>query len=251
MPTLFLIRHGATQWAEENRFAGWGDTPLSDRGLSQAVSVAHSLKVSQYSFDMYFTSQLTRARQTMAVISKELGLPEHELKCDWRLNERHYGALQGEPRPAMIKKHGNAKIVEWRRTYHGQPPQLEDSDPRWHEQLERLSEIPVLQHPRSESMAQAVTRVAPLWHDEIAPALRDGKNLLVVAHTSSIRGLVRHIEGLDDAQCAAFRISTAVPRQYELDDNLAPLEVRDLAHGVKAKIRYWVNRKKPSWLGGI
>jgi 2,3-bisphosphoglycerate-dependent phosphoglycerate mutase len=251
MPTLFLIRHGATQWAEENRFAGWGDTPLSARGHREAVFVAQSLKKSRYSFDICFTSQLTRARQTMAAIAQELSLPEHALKYDWRLNERHYGALQGEPRTAMIKKHGNAKIVEWRRTYHGQPPQLEDNDPRWEEQLQRLSEIPILQHPRSESMAQAVERVNPLWIDEIAPALKAGKNLLVVAHTSSIRGLVRHIEGLDDAQCAAFRISTAVPRQYELDDNLAPLEVRDLTHGVKAKIRYWVNRQKPGWLGGI
>ncbi len=251
MPTLFLIRHGATQWAEENRFAGWGDTPLSDRGLSQALSVAQNLKKAQISFDICFTSQLTRARQTMDAIAQELSLPEHALNYDWRLNERHYGALQGEPRTAMIKKHGNAKIVEWRRTYHGQPPQLEEDDPRWGEQLERLSEIPDMQHPRSESMAQAVMRVAPLWSDEIAPALRAGKALLVVAHTSSIRGLVRHIEGLDDAQCAAFRISTAVPRHYELDDNLRPLEVRDLAHGVKAKIRYWVNRKKPGWLGGI
>ncbi len=251
MPTLFLIRHGATQWAEENRFAGWGDTPLSEKGHREAVSVAHSLKDSRYSFDMCFTSQLTRARQTMAAIMQELNLPGHTLKCDWRLNERHYGALQGEPRGAMIKKHGNAKIVEWRRTYHGQPPQLEEDDPRWVEQRQRLPEIPDKHHPRSESMAQAVARVTPLWNDEIAPALRAGKVLLVVAHTSSIRGLVRHIEGLDEDQCAAFRISTAVPRLYQLDDNLTPLEVRDLTYGLNAKIRYWVNRKKPGWLGGI
>lgn len=245
------MRHGATRWAHENRFAGWGDTLLSDKGHREALTAAQSLKKSGYSFDICFTSQLTRAQQTAHILSKELDIPENAIRYDWRLNERHYGALQGELRAAMIKKYGNAKIVEWRRTYHAQPPPLEHDDPRWTEQLERLPEIPLAQHPRSESMAQAAKRAGPLWSDEIAPALGAGKKVLIVAHTSSIRGLVRHIEDLNDAQCAAFRISTAVPRHYELDDTLTPLEVCDLTDDLNAKIRYWINRKKPGWLGRI
>jgi len=251
MPTLFLIRHGATQWAQENRFAGWADAPLSEKGLQEAALAAQSLKSGGYSFDICFTSRLMRATKTAFIITEKLGMTNEAVVSDWRLNERHYGALQGRLRREAIEQYGNAQVVEWRRAYHERPPELEEDDPRWAEQLERIEDLLPELHPRSESLAQAAERVEPVWRETIAPALRSGKRVLVVAHTSSIRGLVRCIEGLDDDQCAAFRISTALPRRYALDDNLAPLEIEDLTSGWNAKVRYWINRKKPRWLGGI
>ncbi|MEP3231701.1 MAG: 2,3-bisphosphoglycerate-dependent phosphoglycerate mutase [Hyphomicrobiales bacterium] len=251
MPILFLVRHGATQSAKENRFAGWADTPLTKSGQHEALLAAQSLKRAGHVFDVCYTSQLMRAKQTTLIMANELGLSEDAITYDWRLNERHYGALQGELRGEMIEQHGNAKVVEWRRDYHAVPPKLEKSDPRWIEQLDRLPDIPVDLQPQSESMAQAAKRVEPLWNNEIGSALKANKRVLIVAHTSSIRGLARCIEGLDDAQCGAYRISTAIPQYYKLDDDLAVVENKHLTSGLSSKIRYWANRKKPRWLGRI
>jgi len=251
MPTLFLIRHGATQSAKENRFAGWADTCLTKSGQHEALLAAQSLKKAGHVFDVCYTSQLMRAKQTTSIMADVLGLAEDAITCDWRLNERHYGALQGELRGEMIEQHGNAKVVEWRRDYHAVPPKLDKSDPRWMEQLGRLPEIPVDLQPQSESMAQAAMRVESIWNNEIGPALKVNKRVLVVAHTSSIRGLARCIEGLDDAQCGAYRISTAIPQYYKLNDDLTVVENKPLTSGLNSKIRYWANRKKPRWLGRI
>lgn len=184
-------------------------------------------------------------------MARELKLPEDAITYDWRLNERHYGALQGGLRGDVIEKYGNPKVVAWRRDYRAVPPKLDKSDPRWIEQIARLPEILVDLQPQSESMAQAGKRVEPFWNNEIAPALKANKRVLVVAHTSSIRGLVRCIEGLDDEQCAAYRISTAVPQYYKLGDDLSVIENKHLTSGLSSKIRYWVNRTKPRWLGRV
>lgn len=244
MPSLFLVRHGKTQWTKEKRFTGWGNAPLSDEGLEEALSAARALKKSGHSFDVCFTSCLERAKQTTQIIHDELKIPTDHIQYRWRLNERHYGALQGELRSEMVQKHGASDVMKWRSSYHAQPPELTDDDPRWQEQLGRLPEVPHEEHPRSESMSQAARRAMPLWNDEIAPALKAHKNILIIAHTNSIRTIVGGLEDYNEAQLAAFRISTAVPRHYELNDDLKLLKVKDLTSNPKARIRQWATRKR-------
>ena len=251
MPTLFLIRHGATQSAKEKRFAGWADTHLTKSGQQEALLAAQSLKKAGHVFDVCYTSQLKRAKQTALIMANTLGLSEDAITYDWRLNERHYGGLQDELRGEMIEKHGNVQVVAWRRDYHAVPPKLDENDPRWIEQLDRLPDIPVDLQPQSESMAQAAKRVEPFWNNEIAEALRANKRVLIVAHTSSIRGLARCIEGLNDEQCGAYRVSTAVPQYYKLDDDLSVIDNEHLTSGLSSKIRYWLNCTKPRWLGRV
>jgi 2,3-bisphosphoglycerate-dependent phosphoglycerate mutase len=249
MPKLVLIRHGTTQWGEENRFAGWGDAALSSNGAKEARQAGRALAKSGLVFDHCYTSLLTRAQQTLDIVVEKMHLENVPVSREWRLNERHYGALQGETRGAMIGRHGNSKVVEWRRSFSAVPPPFPADDPRWLEQLVRLPGVPSALQPRTESMAAAADRVVPLWEEKIAPELRAGKHLLVVAHTSSVRGLVRLIEGLSDADCANFRIATAVPRLYVLNDELEPLQKLDITRNVNSTLRYWVNWLKPRRLG--
>jgi 2,3-bisphosphoglycerate-dependent phosphoglycerate mutase len=245
------MRHGATVWGEENRFAGWADTPLSASGLAAAERAAVTLAKAGFEFDLCLTSRLTRAEQTLAAIRVKLSLPDPMICRDWRLNERHYGSLQGKTRTAMIERFGNAQIVEWRRSYEARPPLLEPEDPRWLEQLARLPDLPLQHQPAGESLGDAVERVSPVWAEVIAPALRADKCVLVVAHTSSIRAIVRAIEGLDDARSASFRIATAIPRCYELSRSLSVVGTTDLSDGMESRLRYWANRLKPRRLGGV
>lgn len=251
MPTLVLMRHGATVWGEENRFAGWADTPLSEAGFAEAERAAQTLKRADLAFDLCLTSRLTRATQSLDVIKAALQLPESTIQRDWRLNERHYGALQGETRSAMVERHGNAQVVAWRRSYDRRPPFLDPEDARWQEQIARFPDISEADQPCGESLADAVARVGPVWLEVIAPVLRAGKCVLVVAHTSPIRALARVIEGLDDEQSAAFRIATAIPIRYELDEDLRIVSRADLSEGLKSGLRYWSNRLKPRAFGGL
>ena len=251
MQTLVLMRHGATLWGQENRFAGWADTPLSDTGIKEAQGAAQTLAEADLAFDISFTSSLKRAQQTLDIVAKSKGAPIGTIISDWRLNERHYGTLQGETREAMIERYGNQQVVDWRRSYAAVPPPLTEDDPRWQEQVRRLPNISIDVQPKSESMAMAALRVEPLWQTRMAPALRAGKRLLVVAHTSSIRGLARVIEGLNDEAAADFRIATAIPLIYLLDDDLKFIKRTDLNVGVISNLRYWINRLKPRRLGWI
>jgi 2,3-bisphosphoglycerate-dependent phosphoglycerate mutase len=237
MATLVLLRHGRTVWGEANRFTGWGETPLDEVGFKEARAAAELLRKVGPAFDLCFSSRLLRAAQTLEVVAEILGVPQEAIRADWRLNERHYGALQGESREAMAERYGEAQIAEWRRSFHGRPPEMAEDDPRFIEQLARFPEIDRALQPRTESMAEGAARTRPVWTDEIAPALRAGRNVLVVAHTSPIRGIVREIEGLTDAQCGSFRVATAVPKRYVFDENLAVLENRYLLSGVSDRIR--------------
>jgi 2,3-bisphosphoglycerate-dependent phosphoglycerate mutase len=245
------MRHGATLWGQENRFAGWADTPLSNTGVKEAESAARTLAKAGLAFDTCFTSHLKRARQTLEIVAGNKGPSIGNIISDWRLNERHYGALQGETREAMVERYGNQQIVAWRRSYAAVPPPLSEDDPRWQEQLQRLPNIPVDDQPKSESMAMAALRVEPVWHARMAPELKAGKQLLVVAHTSSIRGLARVIEGLSDQEAADFRIATAIPLVYLLDDDLKIIKRTDLSDGIGNSWRHWINRLKPRRLGWI
>ena len=251
MPKLVLLRHGATVYGKENRFAGWADTPLSATGLAEAERAAQILKRIGLAFDLCLTSRLARAQQTLAVIQTTLRLPNSVIRCDWRLNERHYGGLQDETRTAMIKRFGNAQVVDWRRSYDARPPLLDTEDARFREQLARFPDVHPQHQPRGECLRDAVLRVSPVWPELIVPALKSGKCVLVVAHTSSCRALARAIEGLNDEESAAFRIATAVPRCYELDGALGVIGRTDLRKGMKSNLRYWANRLKPRWLGGL
>lgn len=251
MQTLVLMRHGATLWGQENRFAGWADTSLSDTGIKEAQGAAQSLAKAGLAFDISFTSSLKRAQQTLDIVANSKAAFIGNIISDWRLNERHYGALQGETREAMIERYGNQQVVRWRRSYAAVPPPLSEVDPRWQEQVQRLSGIPIDDQPKSESMAMAALRVGPVWRTRMAPELRAGKRLLVVAHTSSIRGLARVIEGLSDEAAADFRIATAIPLIYLLDDDLKFIKRTDLNDGVVSNLRYWMNRLKPRRLGWI
>jgi 2,3-bisphosphoglycerate-dependent phosphoglycerate mutase len=251
MPKLVLMRHGATLWGQENRFAGWGDTPLSDAGYKEAQSAAKILADANFKFDRYYTSELKRAQQTLAATVALYPEVRDSIQTDWRLNERHYGALQGETRAAMIEKYGNQQVVDWRRSFTAEPPPLPDSDPRWLEQLQRLPSINLADQPRTESMATAAARVAPVWHEHIAADLRQGGQVLVVAHTSSIRGLARAIENLSDSDSANFRIATAIPLVYEFDASLQLVAKTFLDTNVSGSFRRWFNRFKPRGLGWI
>lgn len=251
MPTLVLLRHGTTVLSEESRFAGWADTPLSAAGMAEARAAGRVLATAGFRFDFAATSRLVRAQQTLDIALGEMKSPEPVILRDWRLNERHYGALQGERRIAMVERYGNEQVALWRRDFNAVPPLLEDDDPRFLEQVSRLPDIPDASQPRSESMKAAAERVAPVWHEHIAPALKAGRSTLVVAHTSAIRGIARVIEGLDDEACGSFRIATAVPRVYQLDGALAVRSKSDLTGNAGSVFRYWMNRLKPGWVGWI
>ena len=158
MTTLVLLRHGATRLAEENRFAGWSDTPLSDRGWSEARQAGRAMKRASLFFDIAYTSRLLRAQETLQAVLEEMALTDIPVERSLQLNERHYGQLQEQSRPAMIARHGNAQVVAWRRDYRAAPPLLEDADTRWQEQLERFADIDPTQLPRGESLADAADR---------------------------------------------------------------------------------------------
>jgi 2,3-bisphosphoglycerate-dependent phosphoglycerate mutase len=248
MSLLVIIRHGATQWAEENRFAGWGDTPLSKAGELEAEAAADSLLSSALQFDVMYYSKLLRAKQTIDILmSKGLGRTA-QLHQDWRLNERHYGALQGRTREEVIAEYGNELTLKWRRSFDISPPPFLDGDERWKEQLERFSDLPHGLHPRSESIRVAAERVAGFWHEKLAPKLAEGQNFLVVAHTSSIRGLTRLIENLDDAETENFRIPTAVPVCYNFTRDMKSFTRSTMQSGFKSRVRSIVSKIKPKKL---
>jgi 2,3-bisphosphoglycerate-dependent phosphoglycerate mutase len=249
MPELVLMRHGATLWAQDNKFAGWGDTALSPAGLEDAKAAGRALKRSGLQFERVMTSRLLRASQTVSAVLGEMNCTDLTVHADWRLNERHYGALQGNTRSSMITQYGHADIVAWRRSFNALPPPLTDDDPRWLEQRERLPDVPPAAQPRSESMAMAATRAQSVWASDIAPHLQAGQRVLIVAHTSSIRGLSQIIHGLDDSAAENIRIATAIPRLYRFDDSLRLMHCEDIQSGAKSTLRMWVNRLKPKRLG--
>ncbi|NIA71503.1 2,3-bisphosphoglycerate-dependent phosphoglycerate mutase [Pelagibius litoralis] len=252
MPTLVLVRHGKTEWSSQNRFAGWADAPLSMAGRREAQAAGRLVAAMGLRFDLCATSYLERASETLELVLQIINQPSISTVHTWRLNERHYGALQGENRAKMALRYGNQQVARWRRSFDAEPPPLGDNDPRLPCKDPLYAGIDSHLLPRSESLQQASARVAPWWHDTLAPRLSDGQNALVTAHTSSIRGLARQIEGLDDATAAAFRIATATPLVYRLDDSLKVLEKRELTAGWRGRLRQLLNRHKPgkgiSWI---
>jgi 2,3-bisphosphoglycerate-dependent phosphoglycerate mutase len=220
MHKLVLLRHGESDWNRENRFTGWTDVDLSARGVEEAHAAGRLLKAEGCAFDLAFTSLLRRAIRTLNLALEELGqlwLPVHK---DWRLNERHYGALQGLNKAEMAAKFGEAQVLAWRRSYDTPPPALEATDPRYEAADPRYRGVAV---PRSECLKDTVERVIPCWSEAIAPAVRAGKRVLVAAHGNSLRALIKHLDGVSDADIVALNVPTGVPLIYELDDALRPI----------------------------
>ncbi|MBI2634355.1 2,3-diphosphoglycerate-dependent phosphoglycerate mutase [Candidatus Peregrinibacteria bacterium] len=212
MIKLVLLRHGESLWNKENRFTGWTDVDLSEKGEQEAITAGRLLKKAGFVFDVVFTSVLKRAVRTMEIVLKEMGHSEIPVHKSWRLNERHYGALQGLNKAETALKYGDGQVHIWRRSYDVRPPALTKDDSRYRE-----GEPPV------ESLKDTVERFLPYWEEEIAPALQAGKRVLISAHGNSLRALVKYLDNISDEKIPELNIPTGVPLVYELDENLKPV----------------------------
>jgi 2,3-bisphosphoglycerate-dependent phosphoglycerate mutase len=225
MHKLVLLRHGESGWNRENRFTGWTDVDLSAQGVEEARAAGRLLKAEACAFDLAYTSLLKRAIRTLHLALEELDqlwLPVHK---DWRLNERHYGALQGLNKAETAAKFGEAQVLAWRRSYDTPPPALGADDARYEARDPRYRGVAV---PKTECLKDTVARVTPYWESVIAPAVRAGQRVLVAAHGNSLRALIKHLDGVSDADIVALNVPTGVPLVYELDSSLRPLGHRYL-----------------------
>lgn len=228
MPTLVLLRHGESIWNKENRFTGWTDVDLTETGIAEAREAARLLRAEGFDFDLAFTSVLKRAIRTLWIVLDELDRMWLPVVHDWRLNERHYGALQGLNKAEMAAQYGEEQVLLWRRSYDVPPPPLDLDDPRHPRFDRRYADLSPDALPRAESLKDTVARFLPAWHDAIAPAIRSGKRVLIAAHGNSLRALVKYLDGIGDAAIVGLNIPTGVPLVYELDDSLRPLGHRFL-----------------------
>ena len=223
MIKLVLLRHGESLWNRENRFTGWTDVDLSAAGAAEAGEAARLLAEGGYSFDLAFTSVLKRAVRTLWIVLDKLDLMWIPVRNDWRLNERHYGALQGLNKAETAAKYGAEQVHIWRRSYDVPPPALTRDDPRWPGHDPRYAGLDERELPLAESLKDTVARFLPYWHSAIVPELRAGQRVLIAAHGNSLRALVKHLDGVPDAEIAEHNIPTGIPLVYELEDGLKPL----------------------------
>ena len=223
---LVLIRHGQSVWNQENRFTGWVDVGLSEKGLQEAKNAGQALKKAGFTFDLAFTSVLRRAITTLWNVLDGMDLLWIPVQKSWRLNERHYGALQGLDKAATSAKYGADQVKVWRRSYDVPPPPLADDDPRHPRFDARYLGVDPARLPATESLKDTLARVEPWWRERLAPALAEGRDLLVVAHGNSLRALVKMLDGMSDAAIVEFNIPTGVPIVYELGGNLKPASPR-------------------------
>tara|TARA_R110002049_G_scaffold63439_5_gene168628 strand:- start:902 stop:1645 length:744 start_codon:yes stop_codon:yes gene_type:complete len=217
---LVLCRHGQSDWNLKNLFTGWTDVDLTEQGIAEAQAAGRLLKELGYEFDIAYTSVLKRAIRTLWLVLDEMDRMWIPVVRDWRLNERHYGALQGLNKAETAAKYGDEQVHIWRRSYDIPPPELEVSDERHPSHDARYAGIANL--PATESLATTLDRVLPCWNDVIAPDLKAGKNVLIAAHGNSLRALVKMLDGVSDEEITGFNIPTGVPIAYDLDDNLKP-----------------------------
>ena len=225
---LVLLRHGESTWNRENRFTGWTDVDMSAAGNAEAHASARLLREAGLDFDVAFTSVLKRAIRTLWIVADDLDRMWVPVHRSWRLNERHYGALQGLNKAETAARFGEAQVHSWRRSYGVRPPPLEPGDPRWERDDPRYAALGDAELPRGESLADTIARVLPCWHEGIAPALRVGQRVLVVAHGNSLRALVMHLDQLGEEEIAALTIPTGIPLAYRLTAGLRPIEHRFL-----------------------
>jgi 2,3-bisphosphoglycerate-dependent phosphoglycerate mutase len=223
MPQLILLRHGESVWNRDNLFTGWTDVELSETGLAEAKQAAALLKAHDIHFDHCFTSVLKRAIHTLWIVLDELDLTWLPVSRSWRLNERHYGALQGHNKDQMRREVGEEQVHKWRRSYTVRPPALDETDDRYPGKDRKYAHVPHSQIPRTESLEDTVARVLPYWQERVEPLLMEGRKPLVVAHGTSLRGAVKYLDSISDKDIEQLEIPTGKPLVYEFDQNLRPL----------------------------
>ena len=223
MYKLVLIRHGESTWNLENRFTGWTDVPLTDTGVAQARQAGRLLREAGLEFDLAYTSVLKRAVWTLWHALDEMDRTWLPVLHDWRLNERHYGALQGLNKADMAREYGEAQVLAWRRSYDTPPPPLSPDDPRGQRGDRRYARLDADEVPLTECLKDTVARVLPCWNQRLAPAILGGQRLVVAAHGNSIRALVKYLDGIGDAEIVGLNIPNGIPLVYELDAQLKPL----------------------------
>jgi 2,3-bisphosphoglycerate-dependent phosphoglycerate mutase len=224
MYKVVLLRHGESTWNKENRFTGWTDVDLSDKGTAEAKKAGEVLKKEGYSFDIAYTSVLKRAIRTLWFTLDELDLMWIPVVRNWRLNERHYGALQGLNKAETAKEYGDNQVKIWRRSYDTQPPSLEKSDERYPGNDPRYANLTEEELPLTECLKDTVERFMPYWSETIAPTIKDGKKVLIAAHGNSLRALVKYLDNVSEEEIVGLNIPTGIPLVYELDDDLNPIK---------------------------
>ena len=220
MYKIVLLRHGESAWNKENRFTGWTDVDLSEKGIAEAKKAGQVLKKEGFAFDTAFTSVLKRAIRTLWITLDEMDLMWIPVYNSWRLNERHYGALQGLNKSEMAAKYGEEQVLIWRRSYDIQPPALEINDPRYPGIDPRYKELDKKDIPCTECLKDTVVRFLPYWHSDIAPAVKSGKRVLLAAHGNSLRALVKYLDNVGEEEITQLNIPTGIPLVYELDEDL-------------------------------
>ena len=223
MHKLVLIRHGESTWNLENRFTGWTDVDLTTTGIEQAKNSGRLLKAEGYEFDQAYTSVLKRATRTLWHCLDEMDRTWLPVQHSWRLNERHYGALQGLNKAETAKQYGDEQVLVWRRSYDTPPPALEPQDPRSERNDRRYANLDASQVPLTECLQDTVARVLPFWNETMAPSIRSGQRVLVAAHGNSIRALVKYLDGISDQDIVGLNIPNGIPLVYELDADLRPI----------------------------
>lgn len=223
MIKLVLLRHGESDWNKQNRFTGWTDVDLSEKGIEEAKRAGELLKKEGFTFDIAYTSVLKRAIRTLWLTLDGMDLMWIPVVRNWRLNERHYGALQGLNKAETAAKFGDEQVLIWRRSYDIQPPKLEKSDERYPGHDPRYADLTEEELPLTECLKDTVARFLPLWHETIAPVIKSGKKVLIAAHGNSLRALVKYLDNIPDEEIVSLNIPTGIPLVYELDDDLKPI----------------------------
>ncbi|MFA5355936.1 MAG: 2,3-diphosphoglycerate-dependent phosphoglycerate mutase [Candidatus Omnitrophota bacterium] len=224
MYKLILLRHGESTWNKENRFTGWTDVDLSDKGTGEARKAGQLLKKEGFTFDIAFTSVLKRAIRTLWIVLDEMDLMWLPVRNSWRLNERHYGDLQGLNKAEMAEKFGEEQVLIWRRSYDTPPPELKPDDPRSPKNDPRYKDMDPADIPLTECLKDTVARFLPYWHESIAPAIKSGKKVIIAAHGNSLRALVKYLDNVSDEEIVKLNIPTGIPLVYELDEQLKPVK---------------------------
>jgi 2,3-bisphosphoglycerate-dependent phosphoglycerate mutase len=224
LKTLVLLRHGESTWNKENRFTGWTDVDLSEKGVREAKQAGEVLKKEGYTFDVVFTSVLKRAIRTSWIVQDIMDLMWIPVRISWRLNERHYGALQGLNKAETAEKHGEEQVLKWRRSYDIRPPALEKADEKYPGNDPRYKDLDEEDIPVAECLKDTVNRFLPYWHETITPVIESGKRVLISAHGNSIRALLKYIDNISDEDIVGVNIPTGIPLIYDLDDGLSPLK---------------------------
>jgi len=235
MTKLVLLRHGESTWNKENRFTGWTDVDLSQKGIEEAHDAGAVLKSQGYEFDVAYTSVLKRAIRTLWITMDDMDLMWIPVLRSWRLNERHYGALQGLNKAETAEKFGEAQVKIWRRSYDIRPPELTLDDPRFPGSDPRYQGVPQSEIPLTECLKDTVARFLPLWHGTMAPAIQNGRKLLIAAHGNSLRALVKYLDDIPESEIVELNIPTGMPLVYELDGDLRALNRYYLGDPEKVK----------------